>query len=125
MSGILVYVVVMAGAALVLRDIPMPIRQKYWVSCLVLVLGGIAGMLLFPEKVDKLLTATQTTPLFYEERAHNWNYFRWELLDEYPIVFGTFTPIPSHHYCEATQTWDFSVHGVYHPLSAPFPVFDL
>ena len=91
MSGIIAYVFIMAGAALVLKDMPIPNRQKYWVSCLVLVFAGIAGTLLFPEKIDKLLTATQTTPLFYEERAYNWNYFRWELLDEYPIIFGTVT----------------------------------
>ncbi|MCA9471150.1 MAG: glycosyltransferase family 39 protein [Nitrospirales bacterium] len=91
MSGIIAYMLVMAGMAVVMKGLPRPLRQKYMVSGLAVLLGGIVGSVLFPEKVAKLLAESHSIPLFYEERAYNWNYFRWELLDEYPIIFGTLT----------------------------------
>ena len=90
-SGPIAYILVMAGIVFVINKLEAPIRQKYIASSVVIIFGAIAGSVLFPEKLNKLLAMTQATPYFYQERADNWNYYRWELLDAYPIVFGGLT----------------------------------
>ena len=51
-------------------------------------LGALAGSFLFPHTIAKL-TAVMYAPLTWgQEHADNWNYYRWLLLDEYPIIFG-------------------------------------
>lgn len=90
-SGPIAYVLVMAGIALVINKLEAPIRQKYIASSVVIILGGVAVSALFPEKLSKLMAITQLVPDWYQERADNWSYYRWILLDEYPIVFGSLT----------------------------------
>ncbi len=87
-AGILVYVLVMGGGALFARNLENYVRLKYIGAGLCLILGVIGFVLLLPEKIEEFIATTQAVPPWYEERAGNWNFYRWQLLDEYPIVFG-------------------------------------
>ena len=90
-SGILVYVLVMGGFAVCARKLDRVLRWKYIGSGLVLIVGGIVSSFVFPEKIEEFVATTQAVPPWYQERAGNWNYYRWQLLDEYPIIFGSLT----------------------------------
>ncbi len=90
-SGLLVYVLAMGGIGMCMKSIHAPIRQKYIGSCLVLLVGVIVGSLLFPDKVTRLMAVTQEPLAWGQGNADNWSYYRWILLDEYPIVFGSLT----------------------------------
>ncbi|MGB0909845.1 MAG: glycosyltransferase family 39 protein [Nitrospirales bacterium] len=90
-SGIIAYVLALAGIAFVIQKLESPIKQKYIASGAIVIAGVVVAIVLFPEKLSGLIAMTQSTPHFYQERADNWSYYRWELLDEYPMVFGSLT----------------------------------
>ncbi|WP_447968776.1 glycosyltransferase family 39 protein [Nitrospira sp. M1] len=88
MSGFVVYVLVMGVLGVVCRSIDLPVRQKYIGVSLLIILGGIVGSLLFPSIPAKLVAMTQEPLAWGQENADNWSYYRWLLLDEYPLIFG-------------------------------------
>ncbi len=88
-AGIFVYILVMGSGALFVGNLAAPKRLKYVGSALCLIVGAVVGSVLFPEKIEEFIATTQAVPPWYQERAGNWNFYRWQLLDEYPIVFGS------------------------------------
>ncbi|GJL54370.1 MAG: hypothetical protein NPIRA02_15020 [Nitrospirales bacterium] len=91
MSGFVAYVLVMGGIGVVSRSIDLPVRQKYIGISLLLIVGTIMGSFLFPSIPAKLIAMTQEPLAWGQENADNWSYYRWLLLDEYPLVFGGLT----------------------------------
>ena len=88
-SGIVCYVAFMGLMAICAKKMCGSIRMKYMVSLAALLIGVVVISLMFPEKIRHFIAITQISPPWYGERAANWNYYRWQLLDEYPIVFGS------------------------------------
>ncbi len=90
-SGVLAYTLLMGGFGLLTKKLDFSVRMKYIGGSFLLILAGFVFYFLFPEKVQELIGTTQAVPPWYQERAGNWNYYRWQLLDEYPIIFGSLT----------------------------------
>ncbi|WP_454065095.1 glycosyltransferase family 39 protein [Candidatus Nitrospira salsa] len=88
MSGFVGYVLVMGIIGVVSRSIDSPVRQKYIGTALMIIVGATVGSLLFPGIPAKLVAITQEPLAWGQENADNWSYYRWLLLDEYPLVFG-------------------------------------
>ncbi|GJL50151.1 MAG: hypothetical protein NPIRA01_13780 [Nitrospirales bacterium] len=90
-SGFLLYIFMMGVVTIFIRAPHNLVRKKYIGTCLLLLLGASAASLLLPSAVEEL-TAVIDGPLAWgQENADNWSYYRWLLLDEYPIVFGGLT----------------------------------
>ena len=90
-SGVLVYILVMGGVAILARKLDGSLRMKYIGVCCSLVAGAVAFSILFPEKIEEFNATMNAVSPWYQERSVNWNYYRWQLIDEYPIVFGSLT----------------------------------
>ncbi|GJL65562.1 MAG: hypothetical protein NPIRA05_05330 [Nitrospirales bacterium] len=88
MSGLIGYVLAMGVVGGMVPSIPPPIRQKYIGSALLLIVGAVVGILLFPDLVAKLVAIIDGPLSWGQDNADNWQYYRWLLLDEYPIIFG-------------------------------------
>jgi len=91
MSGFVGYVLVMGISGVVCRSIERPCRQKYIGIALVVIVGTTVGSLLFPGIPEKFIAMTQNPLAWGQENADNWSYYRWLLLDEYPLMFGGFS----------------------------------
>jgi len=90
-SGILLYIFMMSIVTLFTRATHDLIRKKYIGICLLLLVGACAGSLLLPDAFEELMGVIHGPLAWGQENADNWSYYRWQLLDEYPIVFGGLT----------------------------------
>ena len=90
-SGVIVYLFLMGVIALGVRKMNLSIRLKYIGTCLLMLIGALGVFLFFPQKIEELISVTSIAPAWKVDQAYNWHYYRWLLLDEYPLIFGGLT----------------------------------
>lgn len=91
-SGPLSYIVCMAAIAVYSHNIPTPIKWKYMVSALFIVLGILCAWvyLVFSGMIDQYWALVRFAPAWAEDTVQEWKFYIYVLVGLYPVVFGTF-----------------------------------